>query len=148
LGEIFHDLTRQKSLELAWLKVKRKADVSPSPQTRREANDFASEGHSSIVSLQQRLIRGSFRFSPQKGVRMKRPNRNFRPLVLAPNENRIVSRAVLDILQDVEAVSEIENSSTSFGGNRSTAEAIRKITTEIRSGKTWVLRSDIPENST
>ena len=145
MEDAFYKVTRQKTLEKAWHKVKSDAESSRSRETKRELVDFIAKGYSAIQSIQQRLRYGSFEFQPQTGVRKKRPGKRFRPIVVAPIENRIVSRAILDTLQQFPAVLRINDVPTSFGGISSTASAIRMVSDAIGDGKKWFVRSDIPD---
>ena len=51
MEDAFFNLTRQKTLEKAWHKVKSDAETSRSRDTRRELNDFAAKGYSAILSI-------------------------------------------------------------------------------------------------
>ena len=145
MSTAFKKLTRQPRLVSAWRRVKRNAESSQSLKTRTAAKEFDVNALSNIQSLQQRLIKKSFAFEPQVGLRIERPGKEFMPLVSADIEHRIVSRAVLETLQEYPATQRISEIPSSFGGIQSVADAIESIESTISAGAEWVIKTDIPD---
>lgn len=145
MSTAFKKLTRQPRLVSAWRRVKRNAESSQSLKTRTAAKEFDVNALSNIQSLQQRLIKKSFTFEPQVGIRIARPGKEFRPLVSADIEHRIVSRALLETLQEYPATQRISEIPSSFGGIQSVADAIEIIESTISAGAEWVIKTDIPD---
>jgi retron-type reverse transcriptase len=113
--------------------------LSKSAETRDEVARFdADEGHNLRV-LQKQLAAGKFKFAPQKGVAKKKPNSNKRrPLVLAPVENRVVQRAILEVLQaKVPKVREVLDTPTSIGG------VPKRANTRVRSKYSLILARSV-----
>lgn len=147
MGKLSKEVSRLSTLESAWRKVRDNGRLSKSAETKGEIERFDDrEGHNLRV-LQRQLATGKFKFAPQKGVAKKKPNSNKRrPLVLAPVENRIVQRAILEVLQaQVPKVRQILTTPTSIGGvpGRGTRHAIALVNQEIEKGARFFVRSDI-----
>lgn len=132
-----------RCLEAAWRKVRSRSLTSKSKDIRRSANEFDQLGSRAIRSVQGKLIRGSFAFKPQIGVAKKRSGKSARPLVVAPIENRVVSRALLNTAYGLDEVKAINNIPTSFGGIQSIGEAIKTVQASFESPRHWYIRSDI-----
>jgi hypothetical protein len=107
---------------------------------------FEQDSFGSISKLRKRLSSG-YQFAPQLGILKPKPNSpDYRPLVVAPLEDRIIQRAILDILTaHVTAVKKILRTPTSIGGlpGRGVESAIKLITESIDGGSRYFLRSDI-----
>jgi hypothetical protein len=105
----------------AWHAIQRNGETSRSPRTREETKLFASELPKRIDGIQRRL-RAGYEFSPQIGATpAKASGKGKRPLVIAPIEDRIVQRAILDVLQqspNLPGVIEVLSTPTSVGGIR------------------------------
>ena len=69
------------------------------------------------IPLKARLARGRYKFPPARGIPIKKPGKNdIRPIVLADVKSRIVQRAILDVLQGVDALQPFFRNPHSFGG--------------------------------
>ncbi len=133
-------------LESAWRKVRDHAQNSKSYETKQAAALFDKDPYGSIDRLQKRLAKGKFQFSPQRGIPKRKTNSSTRPLVVAPLEDRIIQRAILEVLiSHVRAVKEIMSTRTSIGGipGRGTRHALELITNAIDQGASYFIRSDI-----
>ena len=75
----------------------------------------------------------------------KASGKGTRPLVVAPVANRIVQRAILDVLQSTAPVQAVLDTTTSFGGikGRDRRKAISFAHHAIRGDHTHYIRSDI-----
>jgi RNA-directed DNA polymerase len=129
----------------AWLKVRQNGLKSGSAQTRREILQFELDAPSRLRRIIEGLRHGSFEFVPQKGIKKKRPGKRPRPIVLADVGNRIVQRAILDVVQPHRLIRPILESPHSYGGiqGRGCREAIAEVCREIAIGKRFYIRSDI-----
>ncbi len=144
MGDLYRKVSRHRTLEKAWRKVRSRGLRSESVDIRAEVQQFDEQSSRNLRSIQQRLIKGSFQFAPQTGVAKKRKGKTPRPIVISPVENRIVQRAILDILSDVAAVKAVLNTPTSVGGIEGVDKAIALAVEAIRGGAKWFIRSDIP----
>lgn len=136
-----------QTLSSAWRLVRSSSMQSSSNDIRNEAIEFEADSYRKLKSIQARLQKRTFQFLPQYGIAKVRPGKSPRPLVIAPIENRIVQRAILDVLQKhVPYVQSVLDVPTSFGGikGKNVEKAISAINGIFSSGVTHYIRSDIP----
>jgi retron-type reverse transcriptase len=139
-------------LKNAWLVIQRNGRTSKSPETREEIAIFAEDAGVYLDRIQRQLRNKKFTFKPAKGVRVKKPGKSdFRPIVIAPVESRIVQRAVHDVMMTVPGIEALVRSVNSFGGVRGCKEddysavpaAIKAVLEGIKNGGAYIVRSDI-----
>jgi hypothetical protein len=136
------------TLHAAWEHVRRAAARSTSPAIRDEARRFEGDAERRIGRMAQELREGRFAFAPARGVAKTRPGKRPRPIVVAPVEARVVTRALLDVLLGIPAVAAATlGAPTSFGGlpGRGVEQAVAAAITAVQAGATFYLRSDIAE---
>lgn len=111
-----------ETLLQAWHAIRRNGETSRSPSTREKTRGFGAELPRKLASIQRRLRNPPYDFAPQIGATpRKAKGTGKRPLVIAPIEDRIVQRAILDVLQDANGLSEVQSvlaTPTSIGGIR------------------------------
>src|SRR5690349_18397464 len=95
-------LVRSRSvLQRSWGVVRSSGLNSGSEETQRKTKEFDANSLNNIERIIKKLRSGTFRFENEIGVAPRKasgkPGR--RPLVVAPIENRIVRRAILEVLQ-------------------------------------------------
>ncbi|MCQ4327585.1 MULTISPECIES: reverse transcriptase domain-containing protein [Stutzerimonas stutzeri group] len=120
---------------------------SSSDEIKREAEEFESRLPDALKDIQRALSKQEFKFLLQTGVAQKKPGGKSRPLVLAPIPNRIVQRAILDVLQRrVRFVKRVLATPTSYGGipEKRVSMAISHAREAMRAGARFHVRSDIP----
>lgn len=130
----------------AWLRVRANGMQSDSARTRREIEIFSKDSELNLNRLYRKLQRGKFAFSKAIGVPLQRAGKSPRPIVIASVEDRIVQRALLNVVQKIESVSRYVKSPTSFGGieKRGVPQAIDDIVRKIQEGGySYYARSDI-----
>jgi hypothetical protein len=93
----------------AWHAIRRNAETSRSQRTREEARQFGHNLPQQLKKIQGRLKFGyqfapAFGATPEKGI--GKPGK--RPLVIAPLDDRIVQRALLDVLQDANDLPSVQ----------------------------------------
>lgn len=142
---LFSKLCQLKRLRSAWKVVHRSGLASQSDDTRREVEDFASGADQKLRTLLADLRAGKFQFAPAKPIAVKTKGKSKkRPIVLAPVRNRIVQRAILDVIQSIRPIRKIVQSGYNFGGieEGGVPKAIREA---YRTCKThpYFIRSDI-----
>ncbi len=91
---------------------------------------------------------GSIQFLPAEGLLIPRKGKKPRPLVKSPIPNRIVQRAILEVLQSVLVLESYYKNSTSFGGIKGrklgVPGAVRAVYESIQSGVAkYYIRSDV-----
>ncbi len=108
---------QRRRLDAAWRSVRANSLSSQSDEVRKGIAQFEEDSSGRIGSLQHKLSRGHFEFSPARGVAIPKPGKNdVRPIVIARVEDRIVQRALLDVLQDIEVLRSHFRNPYSFGG--------------------------------
>ncbi len=139
-----------ETLLQAWRAIERNGLTSRSPKTKRETKEFAADLPRQLRLLQERLRKTPYQFARQYGATPeKAKGKGKRPLVIAPIEDRIVQRAILDVLQDaveLSAVQAILSTPTSIGGirGRGVEHAIKLIDDAHNEGNAnFVAGSDI-----
>ena len=145
---LYRRIYSMESLHSAWRKVKSSALSSSSESIRNEAKDFESRLPKSLSDIQRALSKKTFTFQQQTGVAKTKANGNSRPIVLSPIPNRIVQRALLDVLQSrIKFVKEALATPTSYGGiqNKRVAMAVTDAKEAISKGAAFHTRSDIAE---
>ena len=142
------EVRRTTTLQQAWFSIRDNARTSKSSTTKLEAREFEQKLPLQIRKLQDGLRKG-YRFSPPVGVLIpKKSGGGHRGLVVSPLPDRVVQRAILDVLQrhDSRQVQAVMEAPTSFGGipGRGVQDAIYEIE-RVRSqgGAVWLAGSDI-----
>ncbi|SFO81492.1 Reverse transcriptase (RNA-dependent DNA polymerase) [Bradyrhizobium sp. Ghvi] len=162
MGADLYKMVRSRSvLHPAWAVVRASGLASLSPETFRRTKSFDANWLSNVERLARQLRNQSFTFENEIGVALPKGRGKLgrRPLVVAPIENRIVRRAILDVLQgdsssDVDArrrwtgipsVRAIMETPTSVGGiqSRGVPLGLSLIDNAVRNGYHWFIRSDI-----
>lgn len=133
----------------AWHAIRRNAETSRTNSTKQEARDFGQELPKNIRRIQDRLRRGykfekAFGATPAKGGGKV----GKRPIVVAPLADRIVQRAILDVLHDAAELTRVQavlSTPTSIGGirGRGVDDAIALFDKSYREGARFVAGSDI-----
>ena len=154
-------LRSREVLHRSWAAVKASGLSSPSEATVKAINNFDDSWVAKLERLHKRLREGKFAFVGERGVTVPKSKGQvgYRPLVVAPIENRIVRRAILEVLQGygnensasrkrwagISAVRAIMDTRTSVGGirERGVPHGLSLIDEAIRAGKPWFVRSDI-----
>jgi RNA-directed DNA polymerase len=106
-----------RCLERAWRSVRTNGLASKSDAVKNEIQKFDEDPSGNLRSLKSRLGHRSFKFPPARGVPIQKPGKkDIRPIVLADVETRIVQRAILDVLQGMDALQPFFRNPHSFGG--------------------------------
>src|SRR5262245_20987877 len=139
----FDRVTDPATLHAAWAHVRRAASTSPSRLVRAEARRFEEEAADRIASLAADLAADRFTFAPARGVAVTRSGKRPRPIVIAPLESRVVSRALLEVLESDARIREaFLETPSSFGGlpGRGVEHAIAAAQRAIAGGATFYVR--------
>lgn len=138
-----------KVLVSAWHEIRRNAETSQTEQTKQAALQFGENLPRKLRQLQDRLRKG-YKFSPAFGATPPKGKGKAgkRPIVVAPLEDRIVQRAILDVLQDAKEVADVQavlNTKTSIGGirGRGVDHAIALFAERVDAGDKYAAGSDI-----
>jgi hypothetical protein len=142
-----------RSIEIllrAWHAIRRNGETSRSRKTREETKAFGAELPREIRRLQERLRKTPYQFARQFGAMPeKAKGKGKRPLVVAPISDRIVQRAILEVLQDATELAGVQDvlaTPTSIGGirGRGVERAIELIEmTYLNQSANFIAGSDI-----
>jgi len=135
----------------AWRQVYRNGIRSKSEETKDDVLNFSSTAEKSINRINRQLRSNKYIFSPARGVPIARSGKSPRPIVVSTIPDRIVSRSILDTLQNVKELKPYFLSKFSFGGikdvekdiDRGVSGALLAVNQAIEVGATYYLRSDI-----
>lgn len=143
--DLLKDLRSRASLKAAWSRVKSNGLVSLSERTRKEIKRFDAESTKNLDRIYRQLLQGTYTFAAAEGIPQERKGKTPRPIVRHPVANRIVQRAILDVLQKQPRIKSILANPYSFGGieARGVRHAIELACKGIKDGKSYFLRSDI-----
>jgi len=153
MGKIESAVRRIDNLYRAWAAVRSNVNASGQVKFKAEVNRISENPIPHLRRIQGQLQRRHFIFDEQHGVLKTKSTGKKRPLVVAPINNRIVQRAILNVLQSeddriAKHLGEIGNAlrtRTSVGGilKRGVAHGTILVNEAIRAGATHYLRSDI-----
>lgn len=146
MGKLYDALKQQHTLFQAWRHIRSNGTSSKSQDTRNAIAQFDLDPVRNIRSLQSKLSNDIFAFDHQIGILKDKGKGRKRGIVLASVRNRIVERALLDVLQDrCPEIQRINSQPTSVGGvpNRSVPHGLHLVIEAMAQGKSWFARSDI-----
>lgn len=133
----------------AWHAIRRNAETSRQEATKNHAKLYGEDLPKNLRTLQTRLKAG-YRFAQAYGATpLKGAGKaGKRPIVVAPLEDRIVQRAILDVLQEateITGVQRVLGTPTSIGGikGRGVDHAIAIFDERVKAGDRYVAGSDI-----
>lgn len=147
MKNLYSKLHQSQTLLKAWKRVQSNARNSDSDKTRQDLEEFSKSYESKLRQIRTELKKQSYKFSPATGVPVKRPNKGPRPIVVISIRDRIVQRALLEVIQSEKSVKEYVAVPTSYGGieGRQVKEAIKNVCTSVKEGKKFFIRSDIKD---
>ena len=143
--DLYLEVRKIATLNSAWKQVRTNGLASSSRETVDEIKLFDRDAHRAIPRIQSHLRGGRFAFDQQRGVLQPRVGKKPRPIVIGSVKNRIVQRAILDVLQTTDEICAVLATPTSFGGirGRGRDDALRAAYQAIQAGAAFYLRSDV-----
>lgn len=117
MSTLYQKVCKTESIWRAWSVVLENGRTSRSARTRAEISEFAADAAKHVPRIAWNLQHRRFRFAPAHGVRLLKKNKvDKRPVVQAPIGNRIVQRAILDVVQSIPAIAAKLKRGRNFGG--------------------------------
>ena len=118
MGRLYDNVRKANRLRSAWRVIFQNGISSKSFETRNEILDFADDAEKHLSRIGRQLLQDRFHFAPQHGIAVNKKNKpgKKRPIVKSPIPNRIVQRAILDVLQELPEIKIIQESQFNFGG--------------------------------
>jgi len=116
-------------------------------ETQDQVKSFDSESEKNISIIQSQLRSREYKFSAARGVLQKKKNKKPRPIVMAPVKDRVVQRAILQVLQDHKSILNDLDTPYSFGGlqEKNVEKAVLEVQKTMRSGASYFIKSDIKQ---
>lgn len=138
----------RSTLRNAWRAVYSSGISSEKEETNRQVAEFSRDIENHLERIYRHLLKGKFKFLPALGVLIPRKGKKPRPIVKSPIPDRIVQRAVLEVLQSNPAIEPYYRNPASFGGIKGKGlgvpGAIRAVYKAIQSDRVeFYIKSDI-----
>jgi retron-type reverse transcriptase len=143
---LFREVRKRNVLWQAWSVIQQNGLQSRSEDTRIEIQNFGAHARKNIYSLQRQLADPDYKFQPAVGIAAKKPGKSSkRPIVISAIGDRVVQRAILDVLQSHKPIQKYLDVLTSYGGiqGRGQPDALRALYQKIDAAAEYYLRSDI-----
>ncbi len=135
----------------AWQAIEANAWTSQQAKSREQAKKFGADLHRNLRKMKRRLRKG-YTFSPVYGATPPKGHgkEGKRPIAIATLEDRVVQRAILDVLQQATGLPKIcavLSTPTSVGGlpKRGVDNALKIFQHCVEGGYTHVAGSDIKD---
>ena len=142
LTALMHHVYAPEMLEFCYYSVKRGAAAGIDGETWQHYGESLAEN---LQDLSDRLKRGAYRAKPVKRVQIPKPDGRLRPIGLPALEDKIVQRAVAEVL-NVVYEQEFLGFSYGFRPGRNPHQALDALYVAIKGRKvSWVLDADIRE---
>jgi group II intron reverse transcriptase/maturase len=142
LTALMHHVYAPEMLEFCYYSVNRGAAAGVDGETWRHYGESLAEN---LQGLSERLKRGAYRAKPVKRVQIPKPDGRLRPIGLPSLEDKIVQRAVAEVLNAVYE-QEFLGFSYGFRPGRNPHRALDALYVAIKVKKvSWVLDADIRE---
>ncbi len=142
---LYDKISGKKNLDDAWKVVYANGMKSLSDESRKKVKDFNVHFEKNRKKIKNKLKSHRYKFSPAKAAPIRKPGKAPRPLAVPIIEDRVVQRALLNILQSVNELKVALEVPTSFGGigGRSVRGAIEMAYSAVKAGAKYYIRSDI-----
>jgi group II intron reverse transcriptase/maturase len=142
LTALMHHVYAPEMLEYCYYSVKRAAAAGIDGETWQHYGESLVEN---LQDLSERLKRGAYRAKPVKRVQIPKPDGRLRPIGLPALEDKIVQRAVAEVLNAVYE-QEFLGFSYGFRPGRNPHQALDALYVAVKVKKvSWVLDADIRE---
>lgn len=115
--DLWRQLRSIENLRAAWQRIYANGNNSASPETREQVRRFAASSGAGLKKIQAKLLKDRYRFDPAKGISIRKPGgRGRRGIVLFRIEDRIVQRAILNVVQTIPSIQAQLEAGLNFGG--------------------------------
>ncbi len=141
-GKLYKELCMNENLNNAWNKVRSNKGVAGIDDMA--VIHFNKMSFANLLRLKEELISKAYQPRPIKRINLKKPDGGKRPIGILTVEDRIVQRAVLQI---IEPLFDRHFSPFSYGYRKglSTQNAIEQIKRNFNRDSQWVLDADLLE---
>lgn len=149
MSRLLQAVRSKGNLYRAWMTVRSNVLASGREDFKKEIRQISENPNVRLDKLQRLLRSNKFVFKPQKA----RVKDGKRPIVISPIDNRIVQRAILNVLQSDHSkiqsqlgrLPEVASTETSIGGNpdKGVSDGIFLVQAAIKGGAKFYIKSDI-----
>jgi retron-type reverse transcriptase len=142
---VYKRIYGDSNIREAWKHVRGKGLMSRSRETHVAVSDFINQEEKRLREIKQFLKHGNYRFSAARGVTLRKKSGKRRPIVVHDVADRVVQRALLQVLQKELRRTDLLSHIGSYGGveRRSVQAALREAHRLITEGAVHYIRSDI-----
>jgi len=139
---LLHHVYNQETLRRAYLRLKREAAPGVDGMTWRE---YGEQLETNLEDLSLRLKRGAYRAKPVRRVLIPKPDGRQRPLGVTALEDKVVQRALVEVLNQIYET-DFLGFSYGFRPGRNPHDALDALAVGITERKVnWVLDMDVRE---
>lgn len=145
MRDLYKQICKKDVLWNAWGKIRENGIQSKSSDTQNQIAFFEQNAPRNINRISGQLSKKCFKFSPAIGIPQKRPGKSDRPIVSSPVVNRVVQRAILDVIQGDPELQNLYSQPYSFGGIKGMGveTAIKEAHKAVQSGGKYYASTDI-----
>lgn len=141
-GRLYRQVYTDENLTEAWHKVRSNSDAAGVDGIT--VTQFQRHLFSHLKALQRDLQRRRYRPQPVKRTYIPKPDGSKRPLGILTVRDRIVQRAVLNVIEPLFDP-DFEEASYAFRPGRSAEMALEQVTRLVKQGYGWVVDLDIKD---
>jgi RNA-directed DNA polymerase len=140
LNALWHHVYNKEGLRASYYGLKRNSATGIDHMTWSE---YGKNLESNLEDLSKRLRNGGYRAQPVKRINIPKPDGRFRPIGIPVLEDKLVQKAVAEVLNAVYE-SEFKNFSYGFRPGRRQHDALDAVAVGIEKRKiNWILDADI-----
>lgn len=141
-SKLHKSVYESENLNAAWNKVRSNKGVSGVDEM--DVIRFNKMMFNNLMDLKERLCKGTYRPKPVRRFNVQKPDGGKRPIGVLTVEDRIVQRAVLQV---IEPLFDKEFSACNFGYRKgiSVQHALEQVGRHFNRGFDWVLDADIED---
>lgn len=141
---LLNQLSEKKSLQQAWDKISKENKYSHG-LSGETIIDFSANLQSHLQSISDQLRKGTYKFSSVRGVPITKPDGSPRPIKVPEIRDRVVIKAIVELIQpQLAKVYNINNvASFAYIQNRGVKDAIIRMVELYNQGNKVVLEADI-----
>ena len=140
--KLYRQVYSDENLTEAWHKVKSNSDAAGVDGVT--VAQFQRYLFSNLKALQRDLQKRSYRPQPVKRIHISKPDGSKRPLGILTVRDRIVQRAVLNVIEPLFEA-DFEATSYAFRPGRSVEMALEEVARLVNQGYSWVVDLDIED---
>lgn len=142
---LLEQVASRKNLEDAWNGIKHRGASKGIDDVT--ISNFKESLNAHLDSMNERLLNGTYKFKPLKGVALDKDNGGIRPLKIPAVTDRVVQKAIyLKIYDLLDAKYQLNNgASYAYIKGLGVVDAVEAIQNAYKEGYRWVVNADIED---